>query len=292
MRSGNVSERQQSYVRGQGMGESSIAEPGVPQTTTDCMHWRLLLSPPLDGPNNMALDQALMERARRTGESVLRVYSWASPVLSLGRNQKARDVYDDEQLSARGIGVVRRPTGGRALLHDHEITYSVTAPITADDSLNAAYGRINALLQFTFGTMGIRTSLATPRSRASAPTALPCFAEPSAGEIIANGRKLVGSAQWRDDGALLQHGSILVDDDQRIIPSLMRLPGDAPPAPATLRDLLGYVPTPGQFADAIMEAVRSCFDPDATILTRAETDALDVNRLVERFLDDAWTWRR
>jgi lipoate-protein ligase A len=291
MRSGNVSERQQSYVRGQGMGEFSV--PCVqPRPTTNRMYWRLLLSPPLDGPNNMALDQALMERARHTGESVLRVYSWATPVLSLGRNQTARNVYDSAQLAALGIGVVRRPTGGRALLHDHEITYSVTAPVTAEHSLNAAYGQINALLQHTFGTLGVRTSLAAPRSRSSAPTALPCFAEPSTGEIVANGRKLVGSAQWRDDGALLQHGSILVDDDQRIIPSLMRAPTAIPPAPATLRELLGHAPTLPEFAEAIFDATRSCFDPDATILTTAETDALDVDRLVGRFLDDAWTWRR
>ena len=94
----------------------------------------------------MALDHALMERARRTGESVLRVYAWASPVLSLGRNQRARDVYDDAELARRGVSVVRRPTGGRALLHHREITYSVTAPASSTEPLGATYNRVNALL--------------------------------------------------------------------------------------------------------------------------------------------------
>ena len=108
--------------------------------------WRLLLSPPLGGPENMALDEALMARARRTGESVLRVYGWSRPTLSLGRNQRAVGLYREQALAERGIGVVRRPTGGRALLHDREITYSVTAPCEDNTALLTEYGRINALL--------------------------------------------------------------------------------------------------------------------------------------------------
>src|SRR3954466_12069034 len=93
--------------------------------------WRLLVTPPASGPENMALDEALMARAIETGEWVLRVYSWATPTLSLGRNQTARGRYDLGRIRERGLGVVRRPTGGRAILHDREITYSVTAPVDA-----------------------------------------------------------------------------------------------------------------------------------------------------------------
>src|SRR5215207_3150452 len=92
------------------------------------LRWRLLLSPPLGGPENMALDEALMARARRTGETVLRVYGWSRPTLSLGRNQRAAGLFDERALAERGVGVVRRPTGGRSLLHHREVTYSVTAP--------------------------------------------------------------------------------------------------------------------------------------------------------------------
>src|ERR1700704_6821622 len=87
-------------------------------------HWRLVVTPPDGGAQNMALDEALMDRARTTGEWVLRVYAWSTATISLGRNQTAHGRYDLEQIRRRGLAVVRRPTGGRAILHDHEITYS------------------------------------------------------------------------------------------------------------------------------------------------------------------------
>src|SRR5215207_930480 len=117
--------------------------------------WRLLISPPLDGPENMALDEALMTRARRTGETVLRVYDWSTPTLSLGRNQRAAGLFDERALAERGVGVVRRPTGGRSLLHHREVTYSVTAPCLGDEPLLAAYERINALLMNALATLGV-----------------------------------------------------------------------------------------------------------------------------------------
>ena len=91
--------------------------------------WHLLHSPPGSGAVNMALDEALMSHARETGHWVFRVYSWVAPTLSLGRNQTARGGYDLARLLERGIDVVRRPTGGRAILHDREVTYSVVGPI-------------------------------------------------------------------------------------------------------------------------------------------------------------------
>ncbi|HKH94336.1 MAG TPA: hypothetical protein VKA54_21200, partial [Gemmatimonadaceae bacterium] len=169
------------------------------------MPWRLLISPPLDGPENMALDEALMTRARRTGETVLRVYDWSTPTLSLGRNQRALGVYRDTALAEQGIGVVRRPTGGRALLHHREITYSVTAPCEESGALLTEYGRINALLTSALDALGVPVVAARPRARTATPSAAPCFAEPALGELTLNGRKLVGSAQWRDRDALLQH---------------------------------------------------------------------------------------
>jgi lipoyl(octanoyl) transferase len=255
------------------------------------VRWRLLHSEPLDGPLNMALDHALMERARRTGESVLRVYSWASPVLSLGRNQRARDAYDELRLTQRGISVVRRPTGGRALLHHREITYSVTAPV-AGLALAAAYRRVNALLLDALSSLGVPASVASPTARSRPPTALPCFAEPATGEIIVNGRKLAGSAQWRDDGALLQHGSIIVDDDQQTIPLLMREPPDPSPPPATLREALGRAPTSEELADRLFTSVRSMEDPAATALEQDEIESLDTQTFLSLYRDPEWTWRR
>ncbi|MEO6529015.1 MAG: octanoyltransferase [Gemmatimonadaceae bacterium] len=240
----------------------------------------------------MALDEALMARARRTGESVLRVYGWSAPTLSLGRNQRAVGLYLDDELERRGIGVVRRPTGGRALLHHREVTYCVTAPCAGDESLLAAYADINALLVSALTTLGAPVSSAAPAGRSAAPNGMPCFAEPARGELIVRGRKLVGSAQWRDREALLQHGSILVDDDQSSIPSLMRVPTNDPPLPATLRDALGRAPVMREVADALFAAVRARIDPHASILDPDDELRRDAARIAAHYRDDAWTWRR
>jgi lipoyl(octanoyl) transferase len=240
----------------------------------------------------MALDHALMTRARQSGETVLRVYAWSEPVLSLGRNQRARNVYDESELARRAIAVVRRPTGGRALLHHHEITYSVTAPVRATDSLALVYRRVNDLLLAALSELGISAALARPALRSRPPTDVPCFAEPSSGEIVVGNQKLVGSAQWRDDGALLQHGSILIENDQAIIPELMRVRGEVPPLPATLCDVMGRTPCVLEVADALFRAVRRMADSRASPLTTDELEQLDTSTFVGHYLDAAWTWRR
>src|SRR6478736_6593621 len=120
--------------------------------------WRLIVTPAADGAENMALDEALMERARATGEWVLRVYSWSRPTISLGRNQTARGRYDLDRIRELQFDVVRRPTGGRAILHDREVTYSVTAPAGDAGDLRESYGRINGLLVFALQAMGVAAS--------------------------------------------------------------------------------------------------------------------------------------
>ncbi|MDB4915056.1 MAG: biotin/lipoate protein ligase [Gemmatimonadetes bacterium] len=256
------------------------------------MRWRVILSLPLGGPDNMAMDDALMARARQSGESVLRVYSWAQPVLSLGRNQPARDIYDLGTLAASGIDVVRRPTGGRALLHHREITYSVTAPVDPSLGLAETCHQINLLLVRALGTLGIAAAIARPTSAALQPSERPCFAEPAAGEIVVEGRKLVGSAQWRDDGALLQHGSVIVHDDQRRIPSLMRAPSQASPSPATMSELLGRAVEPAEFAEVLFRMLRDTVDSSATSLSADEVQSLATDTYVDRYRDPSWTWRR
>jgi lipoate-protein ligase A len=257
----------------------------------DGHRWRFLLSPPLAGARNMALDAALMARARRTGECVLRVYGWSRPTLSLGRNQRARGEYDEARAAARGVDIVRRPTGGRAVLHHREATYCVAAPAGALGALAAAYAAINELLVAALRALGVDARIAPPAARALPPGPVPCFETPSAGEIVAGGRKLVGSAQWRDRGAILQHGSILVEDDQPLAAALLVRPAPPPPPAATLASLLGRAPAVAEVAAALREALheraaRVCpLEPDDELV--AETDALE-----RRFTDPGWTWRR
>ena len=256
------------------------------------MPWRLLLSPPGAAAENMALDAALMDRALRTGDTVLRVYGWQQPSLSLGRNQTARDVYDPERARELGVAIVRRPTGGRALLHWREVTYSVTAPVDASAPLRESYARINRLLVDGLRRLGVRAELARPASRAPLPGDAPCFETPTEGELVCGDRKLVGSAQWRDRGALLQHGSILVDDDQAMIARVARRPvPEAPPA-ATLREALGRAPSLEEVAGTLFDAVRALEDREAVPLEPDDALLADVERARAAFDDDRWTWRR
>lgn len=254
--------------------------------------WRFLVAPPRSGAENMARDVALQARATRTGETVFSLYSWSRPTLSFGRNQPAIGLYDVAKIRDGGIDVVRRPTGGRAILHHREITYSVSAPIGAA-SLRETYSRINQILQVGLARLGVLVEAAAGADRSEVPSLRPCFETPARGELVAGGAKLVGSAQWREDGALLQHGSILVDDDQSSLLHLSVMPIDnhrwSPPA--SLHSLLGRAPDGAEVASAMLEAVRELEDNDVTELAESDIRA-DALARVPQFLDEDWTWRR
>ncbi len=241
----------------------------------------------------MARDAALMERARSTGETVLSVYGWAVPTLSLGRNQTAKGRYNPDTIRERGIDVVRRPTGGRALLHNREVTYSVTAPINPDESLRESYERINRILIDGLARLGVEAREAKPDHRTPQPGDLPCFAAPTEGELMANGAKLVGSAQLREDGALLQHGSILIEDDQGLIPELLDVRADEnhTPSAATLVSVLGRAPGMEEVGESLFAAVRHLEDAEATSIEETELRCA-ITRHIEQFTSEWWTWRR
>jgi len=154
----------------------------------------------------MAADEALLDRVVRSGGAFLRLYRWDPPTLSIGRNQQA---------DFHGVPTVRRPTGGQAVWHEHEVTYAVAAPIALFGSLRDAYCEIHTRVAAALRTMGVDAVLA-PAHPPMRPSAHPssCFASSVGGEILHRGRKLVGSAQVRRGNAFLQHGSILLDGSQ------------------------------------------------------------------------------
>lgn len=249
-----------------------------------------MLGPADDGARNMAIDHALLDRASRTDEAVFRLYGWTRPTLSLGLNEKAR--VDPAVAAARGIDVVRRPTGGRALLHHREVTYSVTAP-TRGGALRDAYDAVNAILRDALRRLGVPVTVAERRGRPLAPDGAACFAEPNVGELVVDGRKLVGSAQRRDERAFLQHGSILLGDDQALVAELRG--GDAPPPAATLAQALARDVTVGDVHDALTAALRDAIreTPGASLhgFDAAEI-AGDVERHLQTYRDPRWTFRR
>jgi len=271
---------------------TGLASHARSRASTAAQPASMLISPPADGATNMALDEALLQRAGRTGTTIYRVYEWSRPTVSLGRNQAARGWYDLGLAESRGIEFVRRPTGGRAILHHREITYAVAGPVSGFGSLGESYRRINRLLLEALCTLGVDAHDATATGRAPSPGVAPCFESPVAGELVAGGRKLVGSAQVRDGDAFLQHGSILVENDQHLLNELLHDRETSPP-PATLRTLTGRAVTTDEFANALAQAVRTQggmaptpLDPDQGLLT-------DVQSLIRtRYAVADWTWRR
>jgi lipoate-protein ligase A len=252
------------------------------------VRWRFLDSGALDGAEQMSLDAGLMDRARATGEAVLRVYGWARPTLSFGRHEAVRGRFAPPSLARADVDAVRRPTGGRVLLHHREVTYSVTAPAPEGERLVESYRRINALLVAALARLGVPVTEA-PAGAARRPGGAACFADPSAGELIVGGRKLVGSAQLRERGALLQHGSILVDDDQSRIAELAAHPITPALPAATLRGCMGRAPEYREVRDALRGALEEA-EADLTPLAAAEAAPFAAPHRA-RFSSAEWTWR-
>jgi lipoate-protein ligase A len=183
--------------------------------STSDLAWRLLLDPPAAGAWNMAVDELLLEGvAAGSASPTLRFYQWAPPCLSLGYFQPF-EVVDADACRRLGVDVVRRPTGGRAILHDRELTYSVALPLSllgTDGGVLASYRRLSLALERGLRKLGVPVVLAPESAAKPALDHGPvCFDRPSAHEILLGGRKLVGSAQVRRATAILQHGSILIE---------------------------------------------------------------------------------
>ena len=245
----------------------------------------------------MATDAALLESVGTGAPPALRLYRWSPACLSFGRNQPARGLYDRARARELGIDLVRRPTGGLAVLHDDEVTYAVIAPAAPFGGPRAAYVRLNELLVRALGRLGVAAEVA---ARSAAPHALgggrptaPCFDAPAPGEVVAAGRKLVGSAQRTERHTILQHGSILLAGRQSRVLAVagMDVPGlDA--GHATLTELLGSAPSWAE----VVAAVTAAFTADGGIsLATAELSSAERTRvrgLTAHFEDDAWTWRR
>ncbi len=211
--------------------------------------WRLIVDGAHRGAWNMAVDEALAE-AVDAGRSApaFRLYRWSPPALSLGFSQPF-EAADAAFCAAHGVDVVRRPTGGRAVLHHLELTYAVLAPLGTGAftfDLQAAYQAICRALVAGLSALGVPAEVSgRPEGDLVKPTqAIPCFVGPAAGEVVAGGRKLVGSAMRRVGNSILQHGSILEGWDGALQAGCLGLPDDSGlrPAVATLTDLLSAPP--------------------------------------------------
>lgn len=282
------------------------------------MYWRFLDSPVLRGAENMAHDQALFESVQDGGTPVLRFYRWAPACLSLGRNQVvARREAVERATAARGFDLVRRATGGAAVLHDRELTYSVAVPVGPLGSPRETYLAINRALVVGLRRVGVAAEVAggaragypagtgSRSSTGAGATPLvawdnPCFQAPAPGEVVVGGLKLVGSAQRCERRTLLQHGSILLAGDQGVVAEC--LAGEPIGAPAgrtgaatgftTLAALLDPLPTHTELVAALTDGFETALGlelrPDS--LTRAEEAR--IGPLTAHYESPEWTWRR
>ena len=264
--------------------------------------WRLIYDPPAAGAHNMAVDDAILASVL-AGQAAptLRLYAWSPPCLSLGYGQKSTDV-DFHRVAESGWHVVWRPTGGRAILHADELTYSVALPAghpLADGDIVESYRRISQGLVAGLSSLGLIPH-ADRRTQTHGVSGPVCFETPSHYEITVNGRKLVGSAQVRRKGGLLQHGSLPLCGDLGHICDGLAFPDEASRQQArlhvraraiTLAEALGE-PIPWQpVAAAIAQGFAQALEVDfvegglsASERANADQLALDVYSSVE--------WRR
>lgn len=189
--------------------------------------WRLIVDGASDGATNMAVDDALLDSAAAQRSATLRLYTWRPACLSIGYFQPLADV-DCAACDSAGVGLVRRPTGGRAVLHADELTYAVAGPLDAppfDGSVVETYRRLAAALVAGLAELGLAAQSAAPQ-RPTGRSGPACFDTAGAHEITIGGRKLVGSAQTRRGGALLQHGAIALDGDPAAVADLLAISPD------------------------------------------------------------------
>jgi len=266
-------------------------------------NWRLILSPPAPGVWNMSVDESILEAVtQKLSLTTLRLYSWQPPCLSLGYAQPYSDV-DLHSLAALGWEVVRRPTGGRAILHTDELTYSVIG-LQEDPNLSGtvleSYQNLSTALLKALEILGLP-------ARADAHPSIPlgndspgpiCFEVPSTYEITVGGRKIVGSAQARKKGGVLQHGSLPLQGDLGRISYALALSEQERQNASqrirtramTVEEFLGYAPSWEMAAEAFQRAFASTLNLElhpSQLSTWEEERAQELLR--EKYGNQAWT---
>jgi lipoyl(octanoyl) transferase len=239
----------------------------------------------------MAIDLTLLDRAERLGESWLRLYRWQPHCLSFGRHEPAARRYDVERIQALELDTVRRPTGGRAVWHGRELTYAVAAPASRFGSLQAAYLELHTMLGDALTELGADACLA-PQRRAAPVDAGACFSQPVGGEVMVAGKKVVGSAQLRRGAALLQHGSILLEDDQGMVLGLTIGSAGSETLASPLAMLLDRPIGTLEVARAIARAAAARWAGTWERLSHPTAILDAATRYFPQFQSPAWTWAR
>jgi lipoate-protein ligase A len=221
--------------------------------------WRLIVDGRLDGAVDMAVDRAMLaSRADGSAPPTLRLYGWEVPTVSIGRFQKA-DAVDARECARRGFDVVRRPTGGRGVLHDDELTYSIVAGVGdgVPRGTAASYAHLCAALAEAYRELGVAAELTSRPRGASASAA--CYLHATNADLSLGAAKLSGSAQRWSGDAVLQHGSFVISRDVEAEAAVFGLDPEGADAlsrtTATLASALTRRPSQGEVADAVVSGV-------------------------------------
>jgi lipoate-protein ligase A len=250
--------------------------------------WSLILDDALDGAENMAIDANLLSEVENSPDpkTFVRFYRWRRPTVSLGRNQKISGAVDQEFCAERGIEVVHRPTGGRAVLHDDELTYAVASNDSAcfGETIYANYKSVSEALCDGFNRLGVPAVLAPETRKAAADHSemdLPCFISPSRYELMVDGRKIVGSAQRRLRRGFLQHGSMPIACDREMLARATRMTDSAIlyQEMAGLAEFLPARPSVLELIDALVSGFQTRFGikfNQESRLTRLSPDVIKI----------------
>ena len=262
--------------------------------------WRFLHTGYADGPYNMALDEALLGTIQSQGGPItVRAYGWQPAVISVGYGQNVLRDIDIDTCHKGGMDIVRRLTGGRAVLHDEEVTYSIVAPEgnpMIGGRIHETYNRIGRALVCGLRHLGIRAELHRVSSASGRNPS--CFSSTGRYEVVVGGMKLIGSAQRRIGGAILQHGSLLTGPGYKGLTKFLRR--DVSPAPAesstnhvtTLSEILGYTPSFDRIADSLRLGFEEVFDCQLIEGTLTEEEQTVTQKLIEeRYERDEWNQR-
>lgn len=267
--------------------------------------WRLLDTGARTGPENMAIDEAIaLAHGRGEVPPTLRFYTWEPPAVSIGYFQRMAAEVDLDAVRAGGFGYVRRPTGGRAIFHHLELTYSVAIrEELLPGTVLETYRELSAGLLAGLRRLGAPVEMAAgekdPRAFAGAEVNPACFDVPSAYELVAGGRKLVGSAQTRRRGTILQHGSILLDLDYELLFSLLRVPDREAAArhlrqrAVGLREVLGRPVAVAEAQAAVAAGFAGALGLTLTPGALTPAEEAEAARLVrEKYGHDGWNLRK
>ncbi len=255
------------------------------------MRFRLIFDPPARGAQNMALDETLLRN--NGGENprpTLRFYSWNPACLSLGRLQKGLPPGALLPPDERGFDVVRRPTGGRAVWHEAELTYSISAPLAwlpeNAQSVQGAYEWLSGGFLWALESLGVQSELAPSQKHGDGGPN--CFAQSAACDFQVGGKKLIGAAQCRSEGAFLQHGSLLLRVDAR---KWEALTGGAMNGATSLEDL-GIHANAREIAQVLAEGFTRATGSELEAGEWTEREWQDAGELrVGKYEREAWTMR-